>query len=63
MGSDITLHYLQKIPKKELGLGFDNFGKPEYLDMHIGTNGSVANGGINAKFSNEMNHDRFIIHN
>ena len=63
MGLDITLYYLQKIPKKELSLGFDNLGKPEYLDMHIGTNGSVTNGGINAKFSNEMDHDRSIIHN
>ena len=33
MGSDIALNYLKKIPKKELGLGFDNLVKLEYLDM------------------------------
>ena len=57
MGSDVVLNSFQKIPKKELGLGFDNLGKPEYLDMHIVTNGSVANGGINATSSKEINND------
>ena len=62
MGSDIALNSLQKIPKKELGLGFDNLVKPGSLDMHSVTNGSVAYGGINAKFSNEINNDEFLIH-
>ena len=60
MGSDIALRSLKKIPKKELGLGFDNLVKPEYLNMHSLINGSVANGGINAKFSNEINNDEFL---
>ena len=33
MGSNIALTYLKKIPKKGLGLGFDNLVKPEYLNM------------------------------
>ena len=56
MGSDIALNSLQKMPKKELGLGFDNLVKPDSLDMHS----SVANGGIKAKFSNEINNDEFL---
>ena len=64
MGSDIELNSSKKISKKELSLGFDNLVKPEYLNMHIVTNVSVANGGINAKFSNEINNDELsIIHN
>ena len=57
MRSDIALNSLQKIPKKELGLPFDNLVKPQSLDMHIVTNGSVANGGINSKFSYKINKD------
>ena len=60
MGSYIALNSLKKIPKKELGLGFDNLVKPEYLNMQSVINGSVANGGINAKFSNEINNDEFL---
>ena len=56
MGSDIAPNSLQKMPKKELGLGFDNLVKPDSLDMHS----SVANGGIKAKFSNEINNDEFL---
>ena len=64
MGSDIELNSSKKISKKELSLGFDNLVKPEYLNMHSVTNVSVANGGINAKFSNEINNDELsIIHN
>ena len=48
------------MPKKVLGLDFDNLVKPDSLDMHSVTNGSVANGGINAKFSNEINNDEFL---
>ena len=50
MGSDIALNSLKKIPKKELGLGFDNLVKPEYLNMHSITNGSVANGICKCKY-------------
>ena len=57
MGPHIALNSLRKIPKKELGLGFDNLVNPNSLDMHSITNGSVANGGINAKFSNEINNE------
>ena len=57
MRSDIALNSLQKIPKKELGLPFDNLVKPQSLDMHIVTNGSVANGDINSKFSYKINTD------
>ena len=60
MGSDIVLNSLKKIPKKELGLGFDNLVKPEYLNIRSVANGSVANGGINAKFSNGINNDEFL---
>ena len=60
MGSNIVLSSLKKIPKKELGLGFDNLVKPEYLNMRSVTNGSVANGAINAKFYNEINNDEFL---
>ena len=60
MGSDIALNYLYKIPKKKLGLGFDNLVKPECLDMHSVKNVSVANSGINAKISNEINNDEFL---
>ena len=60
MGSDIALNSLKKIPKKELGLGFDKLVKPEYLNMQSVINGSVANGGINAKFSNEINNNEFL---
>ena len=38
----------------ELGLGFDNLFKPEYLNIRSVTNGSFADGGINAKFPNEI---------
>ena len=55
MRSDIALNSLQKIPRKGLGLGFDSLVKTDSLDMH-----SVTNGGINAKFSNEMNNDEFL---
>ena len=60
MGSDIMLNSLKKIPKKELGLGFDNLVKPEYLNMRSVTNGSVANGGINAKLSSEISNNEFL---
>ena len=60
MESDIALNYLKKIPKKELGLGFDNLVKPEYSNMRSVTNGSVANGSINAKLSNEIKNDEFL---
>ena len=60
MGSNIALTYLKKIPRKGLGLGFDNLVKPEYLNMRSVTNGSVANGAINAKFYNEINNDEFL---
>ena len=60
MRSDIALNSLKKIPKKELGLGFDNLVKPKYLNMRSVTNGSIVNGGINAKFSNEINNDEFL---
>ena len=60
MGSDIALNSLQKIPNKELGLGFDNLLKPDSLDMNSVANASVANGCINAKFSNEINNDEFL---
>ena len=60
MRSDIALNSLNKIPKKELGLGFDNLVKPEYLNMRSVINGSVANGGISAKFSIEIKNDEFL---
>ena len=60
MESDIALNSLQRITKKKLGLGFDKLVKPEYLDMHSVTNGSVANGGINTKFSNEINNNEYL---
>ena len=60
MGSDIALNSLQKISKKELGLGFDNLVKPDSLDIHSVTNGSVVNGGINVNFSNEINNNEFL---
>ena len=60
MESDIALNSLQRITKKELGLGFDKLVKPEYLDMHSVTNGSVANGGINAKFSKEISNNEYL---
>ena len=64
MESDIALNSSKKICKKELRLGFDNLVKPEYLNIHSVTNVWVANGGINAKFSNEINNDELsIIHN
>ena len=59
MGSDIALNYLKEIPKKDLGLGFDNLVKPECLNMHSVINGSVVNGGINFKFSDEINNYEF----
>ena len=34
MRSDIALNSLQRIPKNELGLGFDNLVKVDSLDMH-----------------------------
>ena len=43
-----------------LGLGFDNLVKPEYLNIRSVTNGSVANGGINSKFSNEIINDEIL---
>ena len=43
-----------------VGLGFDNLVKPEYLNMGSVTNGSVADGGINAKFSNEIKNYEFL---
>ena len=60
MRSNIALNSLQKIPRKGLGLGFDSLVKTNSLDMPSITNGSVANGGINTKFSNEMNNDEFL---
>ena len=60
MGSDIVLSFLQKIPRKELGLGFYNLVKPECLDLRSVTNGNVENSGINAKFSNKINNDEFL---
>ena len=54
------LNSLKKIPKKEVGLGFDNLVKPEYLNMPSVTNGSLANGGISTKFSNEIKNDEFL---
>ena len=60
MGSNIALNSLLKISKKELSIGFDNLVKPEYFDMHSVTNGSVANAGINARFSDETNNDEFL---
>ena len=60
MGSDIVLNSLKKIPKKVLGLGFDNLVKPEYLNIRSVTNGSVANGSINSKFSNEIINDEIL---
>ena len=60
MGSDKALNSLKKIPRKELGLGFENLVKREYFNMHNVTNGSVANGGINTKFSDEINNDEFL---
>ena len=56
----MELNYLHKIPKKKLGLSFDNLVKPESLDMHSVTNVSVANSGINAKFSYEIGNDEFL---
>ena len=55
MGSDIVLNSLKTILKKGLGLGFDSLVKPEYLNMHSVTSGSVANGGVNEIKSNEIN--------
>ena len=60
MGSDTALNSLKKIHKKELGLSFDNLVKLKYLNMHSVTNCSVANDGINAKFSNQINIDDFL---
>ena len=60
MGSDIALNPLQKIPTKELGLSFDNLVKPDSLDIHSVTNGTIVNGSINAKFSNKINNDEFL---
>ena len=60
MGSDIALISLQKIPTKELGLVFDNLVERDSLDIHSVTNGTILNGGINAKFSNEINNDEFL---
>ena len=54
------LNSLKKILKKELGLGFDNLVKSEYLNIHSVTNGTVADCGINTKFSNEINNDEFL---
>lgn len=51
MGSETALHYLQKIPKKQLGLSFDDLAKPDSLDMQSVTNVSVGNG----KFPSEIN--------
>ena len=48
------------MPKQVLGLVFDNLVKPDSLYMHSVANGNVANGGINAKFSNEINNDEFL---
>ena len=60
MGSDIVLNFLQEIPKKYLGLTFENLVQSDSLDTRSVTNGSVANGGIKAKFSNEINIDEFL---
>ena len=60
MGSDIALNSLQKIPTKELGLSFDNLVKPDSLDIHSVTNGTIVNGSINAKFSNKINNGEFL---
>ena len=54
------LNSLKKIPKKEVGLGFDNLVKPEYLNMPSVTNGSLANPGISTKFSNKIKNDEFL---
>ena len=60
MGSNVVLSSLKKIPKKELGLGFDNLVKPEYLNMRSVTNGSVTNGGFNANLSINIKNDGFF---
>ena len=60
MVSDIALHFSQKIPKKDLNLILDNLLQSGYLDFNNVTNGNVANGGINAKFSNEVRNDEFL---
>ena len=60
MGSDIALNFSHKIPNKDLDLIFDNLVQSDSLDMHSVTNGSVANGGINAKFSNQIGNDEFL---
>ena len=60
MGSDIALNFLQEIPKKYLGLTFENLVKSDSLDTRSVTTGSVANGGVKAKFSNEINIDDFL---
>ena len=54
------LNSLKKIPKKEVGLGFDNLVKPEYLNMPSVTNGSLANAGMSTKFSNKIKNDGFL---
>ena len=51
MGSDIALNCLKKIPKKELGLAFDNLLKPKYINMRSVTNGCVVNGGIESSLA------------
>ena len=60
MGCDIASNCLESISKKELGLIFENLLQSDSLDMHSVTNGSVAYGGINAKFSKEINNDEFL---
>ena len=60
MVSDIALHFSQKIPKKDLNLILDNLLQSGSLDFNNVKNGNVANGGINAKFSNEVRNDEFL---
>ena len=54
------LNSLNKISKKEVGLGFDSLVKPEYLNMPSVTNGSLANAGMSTKFSNKIKNDEFL---
>ena len=60
MRSDIALNSSHEIPNKDLDLIFDNLVQSDSLDMHSVTNGSVAYGGINAKFSNQIRNDEFL---
>ena len=57
MKSDIALNSFKKMPKEEQGLGFENLVKAEYLNMRTARTSSVANGGVNTKFSKEIKKD------